>query len=97
MLRKLFLFKGAAMTVVDLSTIASVPTRGLIPGIADGGECATTPDYPKDALLMEGHYGQVVAMIPSKDAVIVRLGWSVDADFDGCEFVADVTKTLPAG
>lgn len=34
--RKLFLFKGAAMTVVDLSTIAGVPPRGLIPGIADG-------------------------------------------------------------
>lgn len=66
-----------------------------IPGIADGGECATTPGYPKDALLMEGHYGQVVAMVPSKAAVIVRLGWSVDADFDGCAFVADVAKTLP--
>jgi hypothetical protein len=45
---------------------------------------------------MEGHYGQIVAMVPSKDAVIVRLGWSVDADFDGCAFVADVAKTLPS-
>lgn len=66
-----------------------------IPGIADGGECATTPDYPKDALLMEGHYGQVVAMIPSKKAVVVRLGWSVIPDFDGCAFVRDVAQTLP--
>lgn len=65
-----------------------------IPGEPDGGECAATPDYPKDALLMEGHYGQVVAMIPSKKAVIVRLGWSVIPDFDGCAFVADVAKTL---
>jgi CubicO group peptidase (beta-lactamase class C family) len=66
-----------------------------LPGEPNGGECATTPGYPKDTLLMEGHYGQVVAMIPSKDAVIVRLGWSVDTDFDGCAFVADVAKTLP--
>jgi CubicO group peptidase (beta-lactamase class C family) len=66
-----------------------------IPGEPDGGECAATPDYPKDALLMEGHYGQVVAMIPSKKAVIVRLGWTVIPDFDGCTFVADVAKTLP--
>jgi len=65
-----------------------------IPGAADGGECAATPDYPKDALLMEGHYGQVVAMIPSKKAVIVRLGWSVIPDFDGCAFVRDVAATL---
>ena len=68
-----------------------------IPGAADGGECAATPGYPKDALLMEGHYGQVVAMIPSKKAVIVRLGWSVIPDFDGCAFVADVARALPAG
>lgn len=66
-----------------------------IPGEPDGGECAATPGYPKDALLMEGHYGQVVAMVPSKDAVIVRLGWSVNTDFDGCAFVADVAGALP--
>ena len=66
-----------------------------IPGEPNGGECASTPGYPKDALSMEGHYGQVVAMVPSKAAVIVRLGWSVDADFDGCAFVADVAKSLP--
>ncbi|MCF7732603.1 MAG: cadherin-like beta sandwich domain-containing protein [Akkermansiaceae bacterium] len=34
--KKLFLFKGAAMSVVDLSTIAVLPPRGLVPGIADG-------------------------------------------------------------
>jgi CubicO group peptidase (beta-lactamase class C family) len=67
-----------------------------IAGVPDGGECATTPGYPKDALLMEGHWGQVVAMLPSRDAVIVRLGWSINTDFDGCQFVADVAATLPA-
>jgi CubicO group peptidase (beta-lactamase class C family) len=67
-----------------------------IPGVEDGGECATVPDYPKDALLMEGHYGQVVAMIPSKKAVIVRLGWTVIPDFDGCAFVAGVAAALPS-
>jgi CubicO group peptidase (beta-lactamase class C family) len=67
-----------------------------IPGQPDGGECASTPGYPRDALLMEGHYGQVVAMVPSKKAVIVRLGWTVIPDFDGCAFVADVAAALPA-
>ena len=65
-------------------------------GEPEGGECATTPGYPRDTLLMDGHYGQVVAMIPSKDAVIVRLGWSVNTEFDGCSFVADVARTLPS-
>jgi CubicO group peptidase (beta-lactamase class C family) len=67
-----------------------------LPGEPVGGECASTPGYPKDTLLMEGHWGQIVAMVPSKDAVIVRLGWSIDTDFDGCRFVADVAATLPA-
>jgi CubicO group peptidase (beta-lactamase class C family) len=66
-----------------------------LPGQPVGGECASTPGYPKDTLLMEGHWGQVVAMVPSKDAVIVRLGWSIDTDFDGCRFVADVAAALP--
>ena len=67
-----------------------------IPGEPKGGECATTPGYPRDTLLMEGHWGQIVAMVPSRDAVIVRLGWSIDKDFDGCQFVADVAAALPA-
>jgi len=66
-----------------------------IPGQPVGGECAATPGYPRDALAMEGHYGQVVAMIPSKKAVIVRLGWTVVPDFDACAFVAQVARTLP--
>jgi len=60
-----------------------------------GGECAATPGYPRDALSMEGFYGQEVAMIPSKDAVIVRLGWSVNTTFDNCGFVAAVAGALP--
>jgi len=67
-----------------------------IPGEPNGGECASTPGYPRDTLLMEGHWGQIVAMVPSRDAVIVRLGWSIDKDFDGCQFVADVAAALPA-
>jgi CubicO group peptidase (beta-lactamase class C family) len=67
-----------------------------IPAAPVGGECASTPGLPKDTLFMEGHWGQVVAMIPSRDAVIVRLGWSIDKDFDGCAFVADVAAALPA-
>ena len=34
--RKLFLFKNAAVSVVDINTLASVPPRGLVPGIASG-------------------------------------------------------------
>jgi CubicO group peptidase (beta-lactamase class C family) len=60
-----------------------------------GGECREYPGVPAGTLAMEGHWGQVVAAIPSLDAVIVRLGWTFDGDqFDGCQFISDVAATL---
>ncbi len=40
--------------------------------------------------------GKVIAMVPSRDAVIVRLGLTFDSDqFDGCHFVSDVLTGFP--
>lgn len=65
------------------------------PGDPVGGECKGQ-GVPADTMTMEGHYGQLVAMIPSYDAVIVRMGWTINsANFDGCELIADVVKNLP--
>ena len=51
---------------------------------------------PPDTLAMGGHWGQVVAMVPSRDAVIVRLGWTFrGGQFDSCALIASVLKTLP--
>ena len=67
-----------------------------IPGSKVGGECRTYPGVPADTLSMEGHYGQIVAMVPSRDAVIVRLGWTITkSNFDSCQLVSDVLATLP--
>jgi CubicO group peptidase (beta-lactamase class C family) len=67
-----------------------------IPADPVGGECRGTPGVPADTLTMEGHWGQVVAMIPSRNAVVVRLGWTFDeAQFDACRFVSDVVAALP--
>lgn len=67
-----------------------------IPGSPVGGECNGTPGVPEDTLTMEGHYGQLVAMVPSRDAVIVRLGWTIDkTQFDQCALISDVLETLP--
>ena len=64
--------------------------------------CLILPAYaaacgiPADTLAMNGHWGQVVAMVPSRDAVIVRLGWTFrGGQFDSCAFVASVLKALP--
>jgi CubicO group peptidase (beta-lactamase class C family) len=59
------------------------------------GRCRAS-GIPADTLAMSGHWGQVVAMVPSRDAVIVRLGWTFrGGQFDRCAFVASVLKALP--
>jgi CubicO group peptidase (beta-lactamase class C family) len=61
-----------------------------------GGECRTYPGVPEDTIAMEGHWGQIVAMVPSREAVLVRLGWTFDrSQFDGCQFVSDMLAALP--
>jgi len=87
---------------LDLAKTRSLPTgegagygaQTWFPGDPGGGECKG--QVPKDTMSMEGHYGQIVAMVPSYDAVIVRMGWTINKDeFSGCQFVADVLKNLP--
>ncbi|MFV8817208.1 serine hydrolase domain-containing protein [Haliea sp. E17] len=41
-----------------------------------GAGAAYWPGLPASAFAMSGHSGQVVMMLPTLDAVIVRLGWS---------------------
>lgn len=66
-------------------------------GDPDAGKCGgTSGGVPTDALAMSGHWGQIVAMVPSREAVIVRMGWTFKrGQFDDCGFVADVLKALP--
>ena len=50
---------------------------------------------PDDTLAMQGYGGQIVAIVPSREAVVVRLGYSFDRrTFDECGFVADVLSAL---
>lgn len=64
------------------------------PGDRVGGKCKG--QVPEDTMSMQGHYGQIVAMVPSYDAVIVRMGWTINKDeFDSCAFIAEVLKDLP--
>lgn len=65
------------------------------PGDAAAGECKGR-GLPEDTVSMEGHWGQIVAVVPSREAVIVRLGWTFRrGQFDDCAFVAEVLAALP--
>ena len=52
------------------------------------------PDVPKDMYYCSGFQGQMVAIIPSKDLVIVRLGLTEEPDFDFNGFLRDVIESL---
>jgi hypothetical protein len=52
-----------------------------------GGECNTYPGVPADTKQMDGTFGQRITLVQSRDAVIVRLGWTIagKSQFDGCQ------------
>jgi hypothetical protein len=61
-----------------------------------GGECKDYPGEPEDTMAMEGHWGQLVAMIPSRNAQVVRLGWTFESDqYDMCQLISDALAALP--
>jgi CubicO group peptidase (beta-lactamase class C family) len=54
------------------------------------------PHLPADMYSAEGHNDQFVAIFPSRDAVIVRLGWSTrDNLFDRDKHFAEILAALP--
>jgi CubicO group peptidase (beta-lactamase class C family) len=53
------------------------------------------PDLPADAYYMSGHQGQSVTIIPSREAVIVRVGLSEFPNWKASDLVKDVLVALP--
>lgn len=54
------------------------------------------PDVPRDMYYCSGYQGQMVAMIPSHDLVIVRMGLTEDPDFDFNGFLKGIIESVPA-
>ena len=52
------------------------------------------PDVPRDMYYCSGYQGQMVAIIPSQDLVIVRMGLTEEPDFDFNGFLRDVIGSL---
>lgn len=64
-------------------------------GHPHGGGCAPERRPPADTIALTGHWGQFVAIVPSREVVIVRLGWTTAAGrFDRCAFIRDVVAAL---
>jgi len=62
---------------------------------ADGEHRKLYPDLPEDTVMARGHSFQIVAAIPSQDAVIVRLGWTPEGQaFDWNKYLSQIAAAL---
>jgi len=52
------------------------------------------PDVPRDMYCCRGHDGQYIYIVPSKDLVVVRTGFSKKGWFDLNEFLSNITNTI---
>jgi len=58
--------------------------------------CKSNAKLPDDGLLLSGHWGQAVGVFPSRQAVIVRMGWTTNrSQWDPCSFMNQVLAALP--
>lgn len=65
-------------------------------GDDENGSNRPSPELPPDAYFMSGFEGQSVTVVPSRRAVVVRLGMSKSpTSWDRGAFVADVLAALP--
>ncbi|RYD45332.1 MAG: class C beta-lactamase-related serine hydrolase [Sphingomonadales bacterium] len=62
---------------------------------AEGEHRKLYPDLPADTVMARGHSFQIVAAIPSQDAVIVRLGWTPEGHtFDWNKYLSQIAAAL---
>lgn len=89
------LLPAAAVDTVLTASSASYAGHVFLPGRPQSTYCPQPVDLPADTAVMAGTFGQTVAVVPSRAAVIVRLGWTVDdRRFDRCRFIADALAAM---
>jgi CubicO group peptidase (beta-lactamase class C family) len=52
------------------------------------------PDVPKEMFYCSGYQGQIIAIFPSRDLVIVRMGLTEEPDFNFNKFLKEVIESI---
>lgn len=80
---------------VEYTTTAANGSKGDYGAFFWLNEAGTDyPDVPRDMYCCRGHDGQYIYIIPSKDLVIVRTGFSKKGEFDQNGFVAGIINAI---
>lgn len=80
---------------VDYTTTAATDSEGQYGAFFWLNKSQTDyPDVPSDMFCCRGHDGQYIYIIPSKELVVVRTGFSKKGEFDYNEFLADIVKAI---
>ncbi len=57
-------------------------------------ESGDQPDAPADTYMCKGHDGQFIFIIPSKDLIVVRTGYSKKGEFDTNSMLKEILKSI---
>ena len=58
-------------------------------------DCNDNVGLPANGFLFKGHMGQILAVFPEQELVMLRLGWTVDTSrWDDCEFLGNVLGSV---
>ena len=79
---------------VDFTTTVSQGSNGCYGAFFWLNRDANYPDVPSDTYSCRGHDGQYIFIIPSKDLVVVRTGFSQKGVFDPNLFLKGILETI---
>ena len=72
------------------------PTGGLTNQVPATANKKPFPAAPSSLYLASGHHGQMIAIIPEQELVLVRTGFDKEADVDRNKIFELVMKSLEA-
>jgi hypothetical protein len=89
-------YKWASQAVPDgENAIGPYGAHVWLTNSANKLDCEGSAKLPANGIVMAGHWGQMLAMFPDQEVVILRMGWtSNDAVFKPCELFSQVLSAI---
>ena len=79
---------------VDYTTTPANGSNGKYGAFFWLNQSGDQPDAPDDTFMCKGHDGQFIFIVPSKDLVVVRTGYSKKGEFSTNEMMKEILKAI---